>query len=267
MARSVPTIVSRDIRMQGSLLPPPQAPTPPPTPTAASPVIVGQGPGGVTTISLPGRIPDVGQLRARRSELSEQLNSANGRRDRLAQELRRGAEGADKAGIEERVKLLDKRILQIETDIAENGRLLTLAAGTNAATTTTRQPGPPDRGFGPFSRDAGAALSGLFLLTVVAPLAIAYARAIWRRANRPAPPPGWTHAASRLTNLEQAVDTIAVEIERVSESQRYLTRVLTEQSQPAAQAEVPALGPGQWAAAEPFPLPEREPIHVRRDER
>lgn len=36
--------------------------------------------------------------------------------------------------------------------------------------------------------------------------------------------------AERLARLEQAVETIAVEIERVGEGQRYLTRVLGESS-------------------------------------
>jgi hypothetical protein len=215
---------------------------------------------------LPGRTADLSQLRARGTELSNQLISATGRRDRLAQELRRGMEGADRVGIEERIKLLDKRILQLETDIAENGRQLAQQAiagtpggrgggfgGGGFGGTMNR---PPNE-FGRFNSNQVSALSGLFMLTVLAPLAFAYARAIWKRANRPAAPPGWNDAASRMHNLEEAVDTIAVEMERVSEGQRYLTRVLTER----------AIGPGQWAPAEPFPLPERERVPIRRDER
>ena len=65
---------------------------------------------------------------------------------------------------------------------------------------------------------------------------------------------------NKLENLEQAVDTIALEMERVSESQRYLTRVLTEQRQ--------ALGAGNpgWMQGDKLPVPEREPVPVRRAE-
>jgi hypothetical protein len=35
-------------------------------------------------------------------------------------------------------------------------------------------------------------------------------------------------AAQRLERLEQAVDTIAIEIERISENQRFTTKLLSE---------------------------------------
>lgn len=37
-----------------------------------------------------------------------------------------------------------------------------------------------------------------------------------------------TNIEARLAHVEQAVDAIAVEIERIGESQRFLTKVLTE---------------------------------------
>lgn len=42
--------------------------------------------------------------------------------------------------------------------------------------------------------------------------------------------PGSPIANDRLARLEQAVDAIAVEIERISEGQRFTTRLLSEQS-------------------------------------
>jgi len=38
----------------------------------------------------------------------------------------------------------------------------------------------------------------------------------------------------RLQRLEQAVDSIAVEVERISEGQRFLTRLQTERDEPRA---------------------------------
>ena len=37
----------------------------------------------------------------------------------------------------------------------------------------------------------------------------------------------------RLERIEQAVESIAVEVERIGEGQRFITRVLSEQKQPA----------------------------------
>lgn len=44
----------------------------------------------------------------------------------------------------------------------------------------------------------------------------------------PAPTPLSNDVAERLTRIEQAVDAIALEVERVSEGQRYTTRLMTE---------------------------------------
>jgi hypothetical protein len=60
-----------------------------------------------------------------------------------------------------------------------------------------------------------------------------------------------------MERLEQAVDAIAIEIERVSEGQRFVTRLLTEGS-------APALSVGQ-KAAEPVRLPEREALRASRE--
>jgi len=40
--------------------------------------------------------------------------------------------------------------------------------------------------------------------------------------------PSFARLDERIARLEQAVDVIAVEMERIGESQRFLTRVLTE---------------------------------------
>lgn len=54
--------------------------------------------------------------------------------------------------------------------------------------------------------------------------------------HRQAPPP--VENSERLARMEQAIDSIAIEIERVSEGQRFVARLMSER-QPAA------LGTGQ----------------------
>ena len=92
---------------------------------------------------------------------------------------------------------------------------------------------------------------------VLFPLAMAMARNMWRRGSRHEPPPVSQESVQRMERLEQAVDAIAIEVERVSEGQRFMTRLLTEG---AAQV----LPVGQ-KGAEPVRLPDRESMRAARE--
>ena len=107
-------------------------------------------------------------------------------------------------------------------------------------------------------------------LTLFLPLAIGWARRISRRA--PAPPPISSDVTTRLERIEQAVDSIAIEVERVSEGQRFVTKIMTQKpaaaasnaGSPADQAprdanQPLALGAGE-APAQPIVMPERERV-------
>src|SRR5258708_6354091 len=68
-------------------------------------------------------------------------------------------------------------------------------------------------------------ISVVGLIFVGFPLAIAFARLLWRRASYAPPAPASQLPADstrRFDQLEQAVDAIAIEVERISENQRYL---------------------------------------------
>lgn len=76
-----------------------------------------------------------------------------------------------------------------------------------------------------------------FFLTIAViiiglPLARAFARRMDRRGTSAEIP---NEIASQLNHLNQAVDAIALEVERISEGQRYTTRLLSEQRDPARQ--------------------------------
>ena len=62
------------------------------------------------------------------------------------------------------------------------------------------------------------------------PFARAWARRIENRGNAPVPP----DVSQRLARIEAAVDTIALEVERISEGQRFATRLLSEQRDASA---------------------------------
>ncbi|MGQ0713096.1 MAG: hypothetical protein ACT4PJ_05115 [Gemmatimonadaceae bacterium] len=64
-------------------------------------------------------------------------------------------------------------------------------------------------------------------IAVGTPLARAFAKRMERDASRKVAP----EVTSRLERIEQAVDAIAIEVERISEGQRFTTKLLTERAQ------------------------------------
>lgn len=250
-----------------------QTPTIPPTPapSPAVPVIAGTPTAGLGSNFITFRVPrtadEVAALRAQRNELSNQIENVRGRRNSLARSYER-ADGADKQGLEQQLRILDQRLTQMEADLAESGRALTNSPALSAST------GVPF--FVNLAPGQVTAVSIVFVVLVLGPLAGSFGRLMWRRSSRPSTPPGWNEAANRLERLEQAVDTIAVEMERVSEGQRFLTKIMTqrdasggagEASSPAAPGlnggqPLPALGPG---APEPIVMQnQRDEVRVRR---
>ncbi len=243
---------------QEAQFPTPPTPPTPPIPQAPDRVIRIGGPDGMTielpTRPLTGR--EVAALRQRGSELSRQLNSVNNRRDQLAAQLE-DAEGANKTGIEARIAQLDQRIMGIEGDIAQNGRLLA-SAPASALANANAETRPAPFNLNP-NQVTGISIVSILGMTFVAfPIALAIARNMWRRGTRqvaaatPSP-----ESAQRMERLEQAVDAIAIEIERISEGQRFVTRLLAEGSGPA-------LPVGQ-KPAEAVRLSDREPVRASRE--
>lgn len=66
---------------------------------------------------------------------------------------------------------------------------------------------------------------------VVMALGIPIIRSFARRWERQsiAPPPTSPELTGRLERIEQAVDSIAIEVERISESQRFAVKLMAEQ--------------------------------------
>ncbi|HSA57563.1 MAG TPA: hypothetical protein VLE53_17755 [Gemmatimonadaceae bacterium] len=107
--------------------------------------------------------------------------------------------------------------------------------------------GPPDT-IPPQAVDmAYAFFATIAFIAVGLPLARAFARRMDRR-SAPAP----ADLGPRLDRIEQAVEAVAIEVERISENQRYATKVITElRGLPASQ---PAGWQGSNARqAEPVP--------------
>jgi hypothetical protein len=68
------------------------------------------------------------------------------------------------------------------------------------------------------------------IIIIGLPLARAFARRMDRRGGTTQVP---AEISSQLSHLNQAVDAIALEVERISEGQRFTTRLLSEQREAA----------------------------------
>lgn len=88
-------------------------------------------------------------------------------------------------------------------------------------------------------------------LVLLFPISVAWAKRILRRAPKAvAVIP--TEVTTRLERIEQAVDTIAIEVERISEGQRFVTKVMA--GRPAAGASNDA------ASADRSAIPANQPL-------
>ena len=163
-----------------------------------------------------------------RDQLGNQMERLKDERRDITNRLR-GEEPlaqADKTGLETRLISIDKRVEELDKQIATADAQVAATAAIPGAI-VERPPeirqGPPEEFF---------VLGGIFLFVAVLPISIAYARRIWRRSS--AAIAALPHdIVERFTQIDQAVESIAVEVERIGEGQRFITRVLSEQGRPA----------------------------------
>ncbi|MCE9601699.1 MAG: hypothetical protein K8S21_05705 [Gemmatimonadetes bacterium] len=75
----------------------------------------------------------------------------------------------------------------------------------------------------------------VFGTSIVIVLGLPLVRAYIRRQERAhALPPGEGERDQRLARIESSIETMAVEIERISEGQRFVTKLLAEREAPKA---------------------------------
>ena len=186
--------------------------------------------------------------RAKVSVLRDQLSALEDKRQELSSELTHvpAPSAASKAGLEKRIAEMDLQISDVDKQIASARTDVAKAAAIpGAAVDPPRAPrqGPPEEFY---------ALGALFMFIVFLPLSLAYARRVWRRSAKATvvmPP----ETAERLLAIEQAVESVALEVERIGEGQRFVTQLL---------ADAPARGLGAGAAQ---PISLRAAEGVRQD--
>ena len=191
----------------------PQTPAPPAQP--ATPVIAGRATPSPTAI--------YDGFRAQRRELSNQLDDLEGTRRNITSQLEElDPANTDRKPLESRLTDIDARIKSVDQMLATNATQLAQAAAIPGA--VVEQPPPAPRNGPP---EEAWVLGGIFLIVAVFPLSVALARRIWRRsAAAVASLP--RDIADRLQRMEQAIEATAVEVERIGEGQRFITRLFTE---------------------------------------
>ncbi len=133
--------------------------------------------------------------------------------------------------------------------IEEGGRVVQVGPEGVRVLTETTQPGVEIEPQIP--REAVAISIAFFVMIAVIIVGLPIARAFARRMDRTAAAPRPQGDPQRLVRIEQAVEAVAVEVERISENQRYVTRLLSEGSAPARPLRVPAGDESAARAAAP----------------
>lgn len=217
----------------------PTAVTPPPAPPAPATFVYVGADGKSQALPIPQTRDEVRALKAQRSQISDQLENVTDRRAGLVRQLTTTGPDAARSGLEARIQLLDKRILQLESDLATTGQQLSLASGALVA--STEVPPPSYDNF-----EEGMAVGGSMVFGfVVVVFAIRRFFGWRRRGKHPAAAPRTGDDTTlRLERLENGVDAIAIEIERVSEGQRFVTKLLSD-AQLTPRAAQPAVESGE----------------------
>lgn len=235
-----------------------QTPTPPAIPVAPTAPVeapVAQGP---TTLS--GLEAQAAQLRVQLAGLDAQWG---GLKSQLDQMLRNNPA---RPGVQQKWADVAVQRAQVQGDLARvEAQIAQMGGLPGVPTVPPRNPRVPRFG------NSGFPIGAVVFMAMLVPISMAWARRIGRSNPRPV---GLSREATeRLERMEQAIDAVAIEVERISEGQRFVTKILAERprksdpQKPAEQSSSPApqvraLGAGP---AEMLEIPEREatPEQVR----
>lgn len=149
----------------------------------------------------------------------------------------------DRTGLEARLKETDARISDLEKQISAADAAVAQAAAIPGAK-VEKPPLPRE----PQYDETIAIIGSCFTIFVLAPLAIAKARGIWKRGKTVvAPIP--KEVTDRLDAMGDAVDSIALEVERIGEGQRFITKVMGERQLGAGPAQPIVVNQGEKVEA------------------
>jgi hypothetical protein len=178
--------------------------------------------GGVGTANP--SAPATSQAPATTAQDAQRVNSREFR-DQIREQARAAATAAAEA--RQQAGDVDVHVMPTPTE-----RVFTIQ-GPRGERTVIGYP-PPGEIIPPQAVDISIAF---FLMVAAIIIGLPIARAFARRMDRKSAGPGQIprEVSDQLVQINQAVDAIALEVERISEGQRYTTRLLSEQRDPMRQ--------------------------------
>jgi hypothetical protein len=161
-------------------------------------------------------------LTARREQLNDQLESVTDRRNNIIEQMRTVPNQA-MPGLQAQLNVLEMRVMQLENDLALTGR--EIAGASPELMSMAGMPSNEDAN-GSFDDGVGAGIGGTFVV-MSALFFVMYRR--WRKSPFSRAPRLQSADSERLQRLEQGMDAVAIEVERISEGQRFVTKLLSDQ--------------------------------------
>ena len=186
---------------------------------------------------MPKTTAELEALVGKREELGRQLESVTQRRHELAEQYRR-ADVASGREIQARMKVLDERSGRLERDImlADDAVAEAMAEGVTRAPSgadllfrgMAGGPQHPMATLPPRRQDIRQTIAATMFLEGLAFVLLGFVlyRRLSKRANASAA--AISSDQTRFTQLQQSVDVIALEVERISEGQRYVAKMLSD---------------------------------------
>lgn len=186
-------------------------------------------------------------LALKRAELRDQLNELAARRNQLLAQ-RSGATLQKTAELDGRIALIDTRTAQLEQQLFATNDMITRGLTDGSAVVQTNT----DQAIRDATRSATREAARSATLGIVAVLALFMvwrgARNFFRRNRRAEALPG---NSTQLAQLQQSIDAIALEVERISEAQRYTAKLMNERGLAAGEARPVAAPNRESAGAKP----------------
>ena len=204
---------------------------------------------------------DVPTLQAQVRELQIELSGLQAQWDGLYAQLNAMLKNNPaRPGVQQQWADVGVQIARIKGQIAYGEARIAQKEGVPMGTTTS----PAGSFIRSIDPDIFVPMSALLLMVLGLPVSIAWARRIMRGKQQVAAPPLPPDFTSRFENIERAIDAVAIEVERVSEGQRFVTKILAER---------PVRVSSDESSAEPSPAPKAlgagpmEPINIPQRER
>jgi len=190
----------------------------------------------------PDVLPQLEQLQARVSELRVKSGDLEVQRDQIARQRAEaksiaevGRYDAQYAKVQHDFNVAQAELGNLSAKMSELQHARDMMQAREAQQVLTIQ--PPPAPVDPFdaAQLRGIEIGGFVLMI---PIVFALARRIWRGGKR-APAIDF-ESSPRLQRMEQAIESIAIEVERIGEAQRFTTKVLTDRQPESVANRIPS---------------------------